>query len=146
MSENNGLLRLMVAHHGLIDALLVIFKDSLTDREKALKAFDDFRWQTEKHFFTEEKVNFRFIFANQEELYKIVQHLIEEHSQMLGMLGRIETQLQDGKKVEMDALADFLQKHRRTEEQMLYPKMEELLSDYQKEIIIKRINEVVLEK
>ncbi|MCF7835773.1 MAG: hemerythrin domain-containing protein [Candidatus Marinimicrobia bacterium] len=144
--EENRLLKLMVAHHGLIEALLVVFKDSLNDPQKAQESFDDFKWQTEKHFFVEEKVNFRFVLVDQEELYKIVQRLTDEHSQMLGMLGRLEDQLKKGEQVEMDALVDMLTKHREVEEKVLYPKMDELLGEYQKNLITKRINEIVIEK
>ncbi|OHA15740.1 MAG: hypothetical protein A3A10_02895 [Candidatus Tagabacteria bacterium RIFCSPLOWO2_01_FULL_42_9] len=144
MANDSRLLKLMIAHHGLIEALLAVFKDNLSDLEKAQKALDDFRWQTEKHFFAEEKINFRFVFYTQEDLYKITQHLIEEHSQILGMMNRIERQLQEKKKIELDALSDLLQRHRETEEKILYPKMDEFLSQHQKDLIIGRINEVAL--
>lgn len=146
MANDNRLLKLMIAHHGLIEVLLAVFKDSLSDSEKAPKALGDFRWQAEKHFFAEEKVNFRFVFYNQEDLYKIIRHLIEEHSQILEMINSIERQLQEKKKVELDALSDLLREHRETEEKILYPQMDELLSQYQKDLMIERINEIVLRK
>jgi len=62
----------------------------------------------------------------------------------LGMMNRIERQLQEKKKIELDALSDLLQRHRETEEKILYPKMDEFLSQHQKDIIIGRINEVAL--
>ena len=146
MEKDNRLLKLMIAHHGLIEVLLAVFKDSLSDSEKALKALGDLGWQTEKHFFTEEKVNFRFVFYNQADVYKITQHMIEEHSQILGMINKIEGQLQEKKEIELNSLSDLLQEHRETEEKILYPKMDELLSQYQKDLMIERINEVVLIK
>ena len=144
MANDNRLLKLMIAHHGLIEALLAAFKDSLSDLEKAPKALNNLSWQTEKHFFIEEKINFRFVFYNQENLYKITKHLIEEHSQILGMLKKIEGQLQKKKKIELNALSGLLREHRETEEKILYPKMDELLSQYQKDLMIEKINEVVL--
>ncbi len=146
MGNNNGLLKLMIAHHGLIEALFQVFRDDLGDREKAKQALDNFKWQAEKHFFVEEKTGFVFVFNVQDELYKVVQELINEHSQMMGMIGRIEMQLRDGQKVEAEGFLNMLQEHRKTEEQILYPKMEKLLSQYQKDLIIERIKEVVLKK
>jgi len=62
------------------------------------------------------------------------------------MINKIEGQLQEKKEIELNSLSDLLQEHRETEEKILYPKMDELLSQYQKDLMIERINEVVLIK
>lgn len=147
MAKENKILPLMVAHHGLIEVLVVVFRDSLSDNQKAKETFEDLKWQMEKHFFVEEKINFRFVFPTQEELYALVQHLLEEHDQLLGMASRIELDLKEGKKeIEIDAFVDMLTHHREVEEKVLYPKLDETLSDFQKDMIIRRINEVTIEK
>lgn len=144
MEEVNRLLSLMVAHHGLIETLLVVFKDSLSQPVEAKKNFANFKWQVEKHFFVEEKIPFRFIFSEEEQLYELVKKLLEEHSQLLGMIGRVEMQLEKGEAVDMLGLQDLLTKHRKIEEQSLYPKLADMLSQEQRGLIIKRINEIAL--
>lgn len=146
MKNDDRLLNLMIAHHGLIEVLLATFRDSLSDSEKAREVFDDFKWQIEKHFFVEENINFRFVFANREDLYKVVQRLLEEHKEMLRMMDEIEQQLQNKMKIESDALMNLLQTHAGIEENILYPKMEEFLTQYQIDLIMERINEIVLKK
>ena len=92
--EENRILKLMIAHHGLLEALLVLFRDSLDNSDEAKKIFDDFKWQMEKHFFIEEKINFGRIVAAQPGLSEVVRKLLEEHGQMLVMAGRIKEQLE----------------------------------------------------
>jgi len=145
--EENRILKLMIAHHGLLEALLVLFRDSLDNSDEAKKIFDDFKWQMEKHFFIEEKINFGRIVAAQPGLSEVVRKLLEEHGQMLVMAGRIKEQLEkDGKDVDMDGFLDLIKRHRQTEEGTLYPRMGEVLSQEEQGGIIERINEVAFKK
>ncbi len=140
----NEITNLMLGHHALIDVLLTAFKDTLADNPgEAEKLFNDFRWELDKHFFVEERAVFKFCEPTEEsEICHIVKRLIKEHDQMLGMLNEVKNSLESNAKVDISEFQDLLTDHRRTEESVLYPWVDQNLSQAEKSTMVARINEV----
>ena len=138
----------MVIHHGLLEALLTVFKDELgKSSQRAAETLDNFQWEFEKHIFGEEKVIFRLCKQQEPEICELVKKMEGEHTVMLNILEELK---KSDLTVENEAKAkkfyDFLVRHREVEENELYPRMDQELSDEVKEDIISRIDEIPIKK
>lgn len=137
----------MLGHHALIGLLLLAFRDTLIkDIESAEKLFDEFRWELDKHIFIEERAVFRFCEPLESEICKIARNLVKEHDIMLGMLNEVKNNLTTRNKPDISGFQELLTTHRRVEEEILYPKLDQRLDKVQKEAIIARINEIPMKE
>ena len=137
----------MVAHHGLLEALLTVFKGELkTDAERAWETLAAFRWEEEKHIFTEEKAIFGFCEREAPELCQLVKRLEEEHTVMLEMMDDLRDDLVAKAELDVEKFQEFMIRHRQTEEKELYPELDRVLKPEVKKEIIARINEIPMKK
>jgi hypothetical protein len=129
---------LMVRHHAAIDLMLKLFMDE-TDKSSASakKIFEDFKWELEKHIFTEDRVIFKLC-ADSEQC-KLAEELSVEHKRMFDLLDKIEKDLNSS---EASAFQYLLVGHRKREEEKLYPKLDEVLTERQKQLTFERVNEI----
>ena len=147
MVKTDSILNLMVTHHGFLEALLAVFKDELgKDRERTAKTLDTFQWELEKHIFNEEKVIFRFCNKEDEQICELVKKLEQEHTMMLDMLGDLKDDLMTKAQEDAVKFREFMARHRKTEEENLYPRLDQELPVAIKEDIIARINEIPAKK
>jgi len=147
MKNSNTILEIMLGDHALIETLLIAFKDSLGKSvELTEELFDKFRWELEKHIFVEEKVIFRLCNLPKPELCKVVQDLTKDHDTMLEMLNEVQNDIVTKNETNISKFQELLADHRKTEEEILYPMLDQQLSEKEKEMIILRINEVPLKK
>lgn len=147
MSKSNSITDVMVGDHVLIEVLLVYFRDSLgKDAELTEKAFDKFRWELEKHIFVEEKVIFRFCKLVNEEMCKTVESLAKQHEIFFEMLNEMKNDIVIKNETDVSKFKELLAIHRKSEEAVLYPKLDEQLNDSQKEMMIAQINEIPISK
>lgn len=138
---------MMIGHHALIELLLLDFKDTVgKDIELAKKLFQEFRWELEKHIFVEERVIFEPCDQLKSEVCKITMHLVKEHGIMFELLNKAEDDLEAKNKADIAEFHELLTKHRDTEEKMLYPRLDQELTEKEKETIISRINDIPLKK
>jgi hemerythrin-like domain-containing protein len=143
MEQSNSILNLMVAHHGLLEALLAVFKDDFrASKGKAQFALDDFQWELEKHLFSEEKVLFRLCDPKNPTLCGLVLKLEREHETMLGMVMALKDNLLVKTEEDITKFQDFMVQHRDVEEKELYVHLDSELTENAKREIIRRINEV----
>lgn len=147
MKNSNAITEIMIGDHALIEVLFMVFKENLNkDIESARKSFDEFKWELQKHIFVEEKVIFRFCDSSGSEICKTVQGLMKDHDTMLEMLNNAENDLAAGNETDVSGFQELLTNHRNIEEKILYPKLDQQLSETQKEIVVARINEIPLKK
>ena len=147
MKNPNEISNLMVEHHALIEALLVVFKDSLgKDIKYTENSFDEFMWEFEKHIFIEEKAIFKFCASLESEICKITQNLVKEHDKMLEMLNEVKNDLVTKNQADISKFQELLVSHREIEEKDLYPDLDQMLDKAQKEMIVARINEIPFKK
>lgn len=145
--EQDSILKLMVAHHALLNAQFMLFRDSIKEKSPKVADFlSELKWETKKHFFVEENVIFKSEDIATEGFSATVNHLEEEHKEMLAKLDEFGADLAS---VASEALEDFhkiLEKHRYVEEHDLYPKLDTNMPADEKERIVKRINEVPISR
>ena len=142
MWENNSFTKLMVKHHRRIEDLLVLFKESTGENfELMSESFDKFKWELEKHIFTEEKAIFKFCDCKDENISTILSDLIKEHDVVLEMLNTLLNDLAIKDKFDVSQPERLLKKHKSFEDSFLYPKLDASLDNSQKSFIIKKINE-----
>lgn len=144
MKENeNSISELMLVHHGLLEVLFKSLKDNIALEPKAdylNQLIDEFQWEMEKHFFVEEKVIFSFCTATDPQSCKMIIELLHEHKRMRELLADLLD-----RKIQNRALTSFenlLIQHRKTEDEHLYPRLDEELNQAAKDLIFSRINEL----
>jgi hemerythrin len=134
---------LMKKEHEKINELINKFKNSLNkDFKNSKEAFNSFKWNLEKHFFAEEKAIFSALVSEQE--VDDIFELIKEHQKIMEQVNNIEDDLDENKKPDVSILNEILTKHALYENDVFYPKLDELLSTAQKQEIIERAKEVIL--
>ncbi len=146
MVEKINILSLMVKDHCKLVELINILDEKTKEDYKSMKnAFQKFEWELEKHIFTEEKA----IFTNYNpdnilEGYKMLPELTKQHNFIINKLNNWRSDIKN-KRVLTDVYSfkEFLEKHRNFEEEKVYPKLDEALSDEDKRLIVIKINEIV---
>jgi hemerythrin-like domain-containing protein len=143
-SNGNSILRLMVNHHALLEALFFVLKDDLgKNEEKAKETIASFRWEYEKHMFAEESIIFNFLQWNHPKVFEMTKHLKDEHGAIRNLIRKIEAEMPTEEVVnEVVSLQALLSGHRKDEEEHLYPLVDKELLDVHRQKIISQINEI----
>lgn len=111
------------------------------DPTKAKKAFEDFSWHLERHFFTEEMVILRDYNSPDTKIYPHVSKILEEHKTMLEMMDKIKKETENKKKADIKSLLDLLVEHRNYEDEFFYPMLDLELSKEQKVVVFAKMSE-----
>jgi hemerythrin-like domain-containing protein len=136
----------MIRDHGkLVKLLIDLEKSIIQDKKTMLKAFNNFVWELEKHFFTEEKA----IFISYEpkdvtEGYTMVPRLINEHNEIFDRIKIMKKNIKKNKDFDFMGFKGLLKKHKNFEDETVYPLFDQELNESEKKIIVKRINEIQL--
>jgi len=143
--KSTSILELMTRDHSKILKLLHDVENSIgIELVSLMKVFDTFEWELEKHIFTEEKAIFSsYSPKNIVEGYKMVPELVQQHNELLNRVRVIRKDLMWNKSVQFYEFKEFIMAHKTFEEATLYPKLDQELTDAQKEEIIKKIREIV---
>ncbi len=146
MSETNSILDLMVKDHCNVERLLDKLEESIDGEHDIIKdIFYKFEWQLEKHLFVEEKAIFTLYNPDDvSEGYKMLPELTQQHNFIINKLKNWREKIRTGEKLDdFMAFKKYLVKHREFEEEKVYPKLDQNLSDEQKMEVVNRINEIV---
>jgi len=139
----NTILDIMVAQHGLLEALFQAFKGEFKENPEAAKKFlSEFTWEIKKHFFIEEQAIFGLLPWKDSEILEIVRELKKEHIIMFDKLEKMLENLSDESEKEMQEFLKLITIHREKEEKKLYPLLDEKLSEAEKVLVISRVNEI----
>lgn len=139
------ILKLMLSHHALIETYLTFFLDSLKKPEvDSIFYLDKFRWELTKHIFVEDQIIFKNCELASSEICGVAKNLENDHITMLVLLQRAEADLSAHKEVDLAEFQALLRRHREVEEKILYPKLDEQLSEVKKEEIVSKVNEITL--
>jgi iron-sulfur cluster repair protein YtfE (RIC family) len=143
--KSTAILELMVADHARLLKLLGDVERSLSKEvPEALKVFNTFEWELEKHMFTEEKAIFTSYHpTNVIQTYQIVPELMKQHTQLSEYLGAMRKAVMWQKPTPYQELKDLLLSHKTFEEVSLYPRLDQDLDEKQKTEIINRIKQMV---
>jgi hemerythrin superfamily protein len=144
--EKTSILKIMVKDHHRIEDFIDKVERSLEDDFEAIeKAFNVFEWQLQKHIFAEEKAIFTFY--EPEDIssgYKMLPTLTKQHNDILNRLEIMRRTVQRGQTPEkVSEFKKVLMKHRTFEEVEVYPKLQETLSEKQKDQIIEKVKMIL---
>lgn len=146
MSENNSIISLMTKDHCKIEKLISKLEEKNKESfDEMKKAFTKFEWELEKHIFTEEKAIFTdYSPEDVSQGYKMLPELTKQHNYIVNTLNNWRENVRKKKMLtDIYSFKEFLVKHREFEEDKVYPKLEEALSEEDKRHIIAKINELV---
>jgi len=146
MSDKISILFLMTEDHSNIEKLISELENkSKDDFEVMKKAFHKFEWELEKHIFTEEKAIFTSY--NPEDVtegYKMLPELTKQHNFIINTLNNWREDIRKKRKLSnIYSFKEFLIKHKKFEEEKVYPKLDESLPEDEKRHIVAKINEIV---
>ena len=144
--EKTSILKIMVKDHRRIEDLIDSVEKSLDDDFKIIeKVFDKFEWQLQKHIFAEEKAIFTFYEPEDVSSgYKMLPVLTKQHNDILNRMEKMQRDVQNGKTPEkVSEFKKVLMKHRTFEEVEVYPKLQETLSEKQKNQIIEKVKMIL---
>jgi hemerythrin-like domain-containing protein len=146
MAEDT-ILNLMLNHHALLGAIFSLFVDEAKEKSpKAEATLSELSWEVRKHFFTEETAIFDFLPVRNMNVFEMINQLKDEHLIMLDDLKKFSDNLAAVTDGEIEKFYGLLERHRQTEENELYPKLDRELRDEQKRQVIQRINEIPIHK
>ena len=146
MSEKISILSLMIQDHSKLENLITDLEEkNKSSFEEMKKAFTKFEWELEKHIFTEEKAIFTdYSPENVSEGYKMLPEITKQHNYIINTLNNWREAVRRNKMLtDVYSFKEFLIKHRLFEEEKVYPKLDEALSEEDKRHIIAKINEMV---
>jgi hemerythrin-like domain-containing protein len=133
--------KIMIQEHEVIESLLNDFKRlSTEDASEARKVFHAFVWNVEKHMFLEEKILYN-VYSVWEKNIEGMFEILEEHGEILALMKKIKNSYTDENNIL--ALKELLRDHFVLEETVLYPNLEKVLNDKQKEALIERAQEII---
>ncbi len=146
ITEEINVLSLMIRDHCKLEELITDLEEkNKGDFEEMKKAFTKFEWELEKHIFTEEKAIFTDYSPDDvSQGYKMLPELTKQHNYIVNTLNNWRENVRKKKMLtDVYSLKEFLIKHRQFEEESVYPKLEEALSEDDKKHIIAKINEMI---
>ncbi len=133
---NHTISNVMLSDHKRIETKFNELKKS--NRENFKENFKSFRFELEKHFVIEENAILK-TYNPEKYNYEIVQKTIKEHKEILDIIKRMSEQLEQEESVGIVIFEDMLMKHKKFEDEVLYPKLDEELNPEQKKEIIEKI-------
>ena len=113
------------------------------DLNKFREIFSRFIWNLEKHFFLEEKAIFNVFEITDGTDVSDIFDLIQEHGEILEETKRVKKIMSKNCCPDMTELIEKLNKHMKFENNLFYPRLDDILNSQQKEEIIKRAEEII---
>lgn len=135
----------MLEQHSIINSFLIDFEKTSEDESGRLKdKFDVFKWNLQKHVFTEE--NNIFIVANKKNPVEMrqLQNLLKDHKDIIAIISDLDDEISQGRKPEVSILSELLFAHEGREIKSFYPLLDNRLSDKKKKEILERAGEIFI--
>jgi len=143
----NSILDVMVNQHALLETLFSAFKDEVKENLEEAKPFlSELVWESRKHFLVEEGAIFDYLPWSDPEISGMIDHIKKEHVIMIDRLGKMQKNLSAIEGEEVEIFGRLLTGHRKFEEERLYPVLDKRLTSGQREVIIKRADEIPIKK
>jgi len=132
-------------HLKIKDILMEFGKEENKNFEKSKETFMRFKWMLEKHFFIEEKAIFNHYIVESAEENENLMRILKEHREILDLIERSEELLFDQKKLEIDELKHYILAHAKFEDEVFYPRLDEVLDVAKKQEMINRIKDIIIQ-
>ena len=111
----------------------------LVDKVDDYKAFMKLKAELERHFYLEENAIFKMLEAFGYDENAGFLPIMEEHDEILSMLGRIQYGFSKSGKSSLDKLRSKLLNHAEHEDKILYPNLDQNLSPTEREAVMRQI-------
>jgi len=146
MIKSTNILNLMVKDHYKIEDLLNNLEEKNNEDFDSMKnAFNIFEWELEKHIFTEEKAIFTSY--NPDDIfegYKMLPELTKQHNFIVNKINNWRKDIRNQRMItDFYSFKVYLIRHKNFEEEKVYPKLDQSLSEDEKKLIVAKINEIV---
>lgn len=129
--------------HERINFILEEFEKGLKkDIKKAREVFSKFNWNLEKHFFIEEKVIF-IIYNRFNGDSEDIEDLLKEHKEIMWTIQKIKENMDRGIRSDVTNLKQTIKSHMKFEDEVFYPRLDEELSEQDKQLIFDRTEEII---
>lgn len=140
MEEKNSIAYHMLKDHQKVEKQLDQLLDGYgLDKNDIKNLFTDFMTSMEKHMVTEEQAIFSFSDFGSTEVANAVSELLSEHSQMRNLLNEMQEEVKSAYPKGFGGFVGLLKHHMKTENEVLYPKLDKELDDKQKDFIVNKI-------
>ncbi len=148
MKKNkDSILKVMIVHHGLLEGLLKDIQESLEkDGLRVLDLLEEFQWELKKHIFSEEKVIFQLYKKENSEIRELIKKIEQSHTEMMDVLGDLKDDFVTEAKKDITDFQKMIEKHKKIEEEKLYPLLDKELDTETKKQIISQITEIPIKK
>jgi len=113
------------------------------EKTKSKKVFDKFKWNLERHFFIEENAIFRLADTITGQEISDIFELLKQHGEIMNLVEKLEINLSNNAICDFSELKKTLEAHSNFEDGVFYPKLDEILSSDQKQIIKEKITEII---
>jgi hemerythrin-like domain-containing protein len=138
----NTIKKVMDKEHERVEKILEEFENSLWNLKLAREIFNRFDWTLEKHFFIEEKIIFT-IYNSSDGESEDLNELVKEHKEIIWEIKKIKDNLDRGVRPSIAKLKGIHKAHSKFEDEVFYPRLDDELSEDEKELIFERVEEVV---
>ena len=129
----DSIVAMMNRDHGKIAKLILrLEKNKCTNWVMTKRDFEEFKWELERHFVTEEKAIFIYLDHKNPETYEMMEELLEEHNVIMDGLKDLELTLKKGNKSGLKPFLQDLHAHKQFEDEEFYPRLENELTAEQK--------------
>jgi len=144
-TSSKSVCSIMLKEHDKIKNILEEFEKQNNQNNlfNAREVFEKFKWNLEKHFFIEEKIIFNVYQIESQEDDEDIETLLKDHKDILFLIKNIEESLSKDKILlsEPAELKQIIDAHVIFENESFYPRLDEELTEEQKQMIIERTEE-----
>jgi hemerythrin len=125
---------LFMKDHSRIGDLLQAFKETKhKNPEKSVQIFTQLKNALDKHFREEELLYCKYKYSNGA-IMPMLNQIRDEHMEINTKINEIQNALKKGDiTFNLDGFYELLEKHKKTEDEYLYPELDNVLSDKDKE-------------
>jgi len=138
--KTTNIINLFVEDHERIDSLLGNFKNIQNkEPKKAIKIFDQLSNDLIRHFHQEEILYSNYKYTTWE-IIPVIQTIRKEHEMILKKIDKIRNSFKKGSiNIDTTKLFSLFERHKNIENTLLYPELDRVLSDKEKEEVYWRI-------
>jgi hemerythrin-like domain-containing protein len=136
----------MIKDHLRLLSLLHSFEMNINQVNKErLESFWNFKWYIEKHIFVEERALFSSIRydSKENEEYTLFYEITEQHKEIINEIENLYHNLQNNLGVSIIKLRDLLNEHLKFEENIAYPKLDEIINDSEKTRLLNQMKDII---
>jgi hemerythrin-like domain-containing protein len=106
-----------------------------------------FKWHIEKHLFVEERAIFSSLKVDKDigEELNLFFELSKQHTEIINEIKKLYKNLKNDIDIDTIKLRDLLNQHLNFEEKVAYPKLDEIITETEKNLLLNQIQDIIYE-